>query len=210
MKQHTRFHAVRARGTASRSTASDGEAGFTLIETLLMLVILGLVVTLGLPALRETIQRAKFVGFVETTSAMMQKARFTAIKENQNTVVLADTTRSEILAFIDVPQGTDPPNRAFDAGETILGRMPLPLHILLAAPGTETVVDFSVADGPVFRPDGSVEEAGGIRFGDDRGNFLELRIDPPATSRIEIRKWEEVGGTGAWYAQGEGAKWVWL
>lgn len=198
------------RATAAKQTVDTHAAGFTLIETLLVLVLLTLFLLLGIPALRETIQRARFVSFVETTSALMQRARFTAIKENQDAVVLADSTGSQIVAFVDVPQGLNPPNRALDAGERVLGRLLLPNRIELAAPGTEAVIDFSVTDGPIFRPDGSVEEQGGIRFSDDRGNFLELRVDPPATSRIEIRKWEEVGGTGAWYPKGEGAKWKWL
>lgn len=189
---------------------SQSAAGFTLIEALIVMVILTLVLTLGIPSLRETIQRAKFLGFVDTTSTLMQKARFTSIKQNQDAVLLADTTTSEILAFVDVPQGGAPPNRVLDAGETVLGRMNLPRGVTLAAPGSEAVIDFTLADGPVFRSDGSVLEAGAIRFRDDRGNFVELRVDPPATSRVEIRKWEDSGGTGAWYAKGEGVEWHWL
>lgn len=194
----------------SPSSANPSNAGFSIIEMTFVLLIFSLLLTLGLPSLRATIQRAKFVGYLETASTLMQKARFTSIKENQEAVVLADTTTSQILAFLDVPQGTDPPNRSLDPGETVLGRLDLPVGIALAAPGTEAVIDFALADGPIFQPDGSVLEQGGLRFGDTRGNFLELRIDPPATSRIEIRKWEEAGGTGAWYPKGEGESWKWL
>ena len=40
----------------------------------------------------------------------------------------------------------------------------------------------------VFQPGGSVRDSGAIRFGDKRGNILEVRVEPRSTARVEIRK----------------------
>jgi hypothetical protein len=78
-----------------------------------------------------------------------------------------------------------------------VGRFVLPKGVDFAAPpdlkGADSVADFTVDDdgGPneaVFRGDGSILRAGGFRFGDERGNFVEVRVDPPATARVELRK----------------------
>ena len=58
----------------------------------------------------------------------------------------------------------------------------------------------------VFLSDGSVLELGAFRTGDLEGNYLEIRVDPKATARVEILKWD-----GAEYlAQGDkGKTWKW-
>jgi hypothetical protein len=74
----------------------------------------------------------------------------------------------------------------------------------------------------IFQPDGSVEAPGGIRISDgkDPSNVFEVRVDPPATARVEILKFvyddtrglmhlEEVGDpAGSWFGQG-GNVWEW-
>ena len=79
------------------------------------------------------------------------------------------------------------------------GTFELPAGISFAAPdGTD---DAKVADGfldvtwsgtdvAVFDSDGSVRVVGAFRTGDLEGNFLEIRVEPQATARVEIRKWD--------------------
>jgi len=52
----------------------------------------------------------------------------------------------------------------------------------------------------IFREDGSVLSTGAIRFADPRGNVLEVNVEPQATGRVEIRKYD---GT-AYVTKGEG------
>ena len=60
----------------------------------------------------------------------------------------------------------------------------------------------------VFLPDGSVEETGAFRFADVRGNFLEVRVEPLATARVQVRKWDETDNE--WYTRDQGGKaWEW-
>lgn len=179
--------------------------GFTIVELLVALAILGVLMLLGVPTLLDLIHRGRMEGLTRETAVLMQQARLEAIKRNRSAVVLADLVAGEMVAFVD--DGTDPPNRSLDPGERILGRLSLPAGITLSAPGGLPAIDgFTAADGPVYQPNGSALETGALRFGDPRGNFLELRIDPPATAHLQVRKFEQ----GGWYAPGEGGVvWEW-
>ena len=59
----------------------------------------------------------------------------------------------------------------------------------------------------VLLPDGSIRSEGGFRIADARGNFFEVRIEPRATARIEIRKYYETppfgGGVSDFYPRGK-------
>ncbi len=57
-----------------------------------------------------------------------------------------------------------------------------------------------------FNSDGSVDATGAFRYADQRGNFLEVRIDPRAVARVKVRKWD---GT-SWFARDESpGPWIW-
>lgn len=62
------------------------------------------------------------------------------------------------------------------------------------ATGEASLDGFTPFDGAVsavFQPNGSVADEGAFRIADLRGNFLEVRVAPAATGRIEIRKWQD-------------------
>lgn len=75
------------------------------------------------------------------------------------------------------------------------------------APAGEPIVDgFGDSDEARFTFAGGVVEAGAFRIAGPRQSFVEIRIDPPATARVEIRKWD---GT-AFRSQGQGeTSWKW-
>ena len=67
----------------------------------------------------------------------------------------------------------------------------------------------------VFQPDGSIEDPGAFRLADGKtpeANVFEIRIEPAATARIEIRKWLYGGVSGsdpdAFFPAGGGV-WKW-
>lgn len=205
-------------------SASDG--GFTLIELLVVLAILGLVSVLGIPALLNSLHRAKVEGAAEQVIAFARRARLEAIKRNRQTMLRADATSNELTAFVDVNQ-----NRVQDADEELLGRFTLPALVSFrgAPEGTSDdkapVEGFGGNPGPVFEPNGSVLTEGAIRVGDERGNVLEVRVVSAASGRMEIRKWlgadmvvssDPLAGSApadtdpGWYARGEERRgWVW-
>ncbi len=54
-----------------------------------------------------------------------------------------------------------------------------------------------------------MRNTGAIRFGDLRGNFLEVRVEPAATARVQVLKWDL--DLAAYQTRNQGDKpWVWL
>ena len=99
-----------------------------------------------------------------------------------------------------------------------IGRLDLPGDLSFAGPpANPAVVGFQSAGDDswvTFNTDGSVPQIGAFRVADPRGNFLEVRVGPAATAKIQVRKWNEdlavnVDGTH-WFSQDEGgAPWIW-
>ncbi len=200
-------------------------SGFTVIEMILVVAIIGIMATLGLPNLLRTLHRAKLEGIARETSVLMQMARSEAVRQNVPTVVRVDFTRNEVVAFADVdgPAAGSPSDMIYNpvAGEVHrttdyeIGRYMLPNRVLFEAPSGDPdgpVKGFTPA-GPgqvaLFNPNGSIEGLGAIRFADQRGNFLEVRVSPAATARVQVRKWDP--DLSAWHSRNQEDKpWVWL
>lgn len=203
--------------------------GFTLAEVLVVVAMVGIITLIGIPAMQRLIYRTKVEGIARETTILMNLARYEAIKRGVPVVVEIDPAGGEVFAFADVHGGLDPlapPDGIFAAiaGATArttdypIGRLPLPAGVTFSF---QAQTDLASVDGfnndgnpdppddkAIFMSDGSVLDSGAIRFGDIRGNFLEARIDPPGTARIELRKWDDADGE--WYAFGEGDKpWRW-
>ena len=195
------------------------------MELLVSLVVLGLISTLGLPALFQYVHRVKIEGINRQTGAMLQQARFEAIKRGVPAVVAIDPDAREIVSFVDVHGATlvDPSDGIFNplpapfgATDFEVARFPLPIGVdfrFQGATGLASVDGFLNTGNPdppdqraIFRPNGSVIAAGAFRFADARGNYLEVRVNPASTARVGVRKWDG----GAWRAFGEGGEpWVW-
>ena len=199
--------------------------GFTVIEMILVVAIIGIMATIGVPNLLRVIHRAKLEGIARETTVLMQRARSEAVRLNVPTVVRADLTRGEVVAFVDVdgPTILDAPDMLFNpvAGEPHrttdfeLGRFILPNQILFQAPTADPdgpIQGFTAAGGEfvaVFDPNGSIRDIGAVRFADQRGNFLEVRVTPAATARVQMRKWDS--DVSDWQTRNQGDKpWVWL
>lgn len=192
-------------------------AGFTIVEALITVTVIAVGSVMLYPALQQFIHRNKILGSVQSTGALMREARFEAIKRGVACVVHADGTTNEIVAFVDVDGdltfNPDPTETVFRATDYELRRYNLPAGVSFAAPAAQPPV-FGFTDlpahpwnGAVFQANGSVEDLGAIRFGDQRGNFFEARIEPAASARVSLRKWDGAN----WLAQGQGGKtWTWL
>ena len=189
----------------------------TLVEVLVVLTVLGIGAGMALPALQQFIHRNKILNSARSAVALMREARYEAIKLGTPCVVLADGVTNEVVAFVDVNGdltfNPDPAETTFRATDYELRRFNLPAGVNFAAPGVQppvsgfTVLPAEPWNGAVFQADGSVQDLGAIRFGDQRGNYLEASVDRAATARISLRKWN---GTD-WLEQGRGGEtWVWL
>ncbi len=187
---------------------SNDTTGFTLVEALVVVALVGIVATVGAPYLQRLIHRGKLEGIARQTAIRLRMARLEAIKQSRPTALRIDRQAREMLALLD-----EDGDGQFAADEPLLGREPLPTGIDFTAPVDDPapIAGFPTTSGGnvgqvTFGSDGSADAAGGIRLGDRRGNFLEVRVEPRTTARIEIRKWDG----SAWRAAGEGGTpWRW-
>jgi prepilin-type N-terminal cleavage/methylation domain-containing protein len=209
--------------------ARRSAAGFTLVEMIIVMGILGILAVWGIPALLQTLNRARLVGAAKEIATMFQVARLEAIKkggangdlQNRVTAVryqLDGTIESLQVVFEDAVNPLDDP--PWDPQIPIGGAYTLPTGVTLKAPGEspqgaaailgwDTPADDDAFDGPVFRSDGSALRAGAYRLADERGNFLEVRIEFPATGKVSIQKWFG-GGANDWWENHEAAHiWQW-
>ncbi|MGD2115801.1 MAG: prepilin-type N-terminal cleavage/methylation domain-containing protein [Acidobacteriota bacterium] len=206
------------------SDSRSAQEGFTLVEALVILAILGIALGLGLPALSRLITRSELEAAGRETAVLVQRARLEAIKRRVRTVVELDPATGDALAYADVDgeAAGDAPDLELNpvAGELRfdtdyrLGAVTAPSAVRVAAPGGQPAVDgLTVApDGRrvlVFFPTGAADRAGGFRLADASGwNHLEVRIEPAGTGRIELRKWNR--DLARWQGRGEGGEpWEW-
>jgi type II secretory pathway pseudopilin PulG len=203
-------------------------AGFTIVEAIRVVAIIGIASVLVLPTLQELIHTSKLRGIARGTTAQMRKARFEAIKRGVPCVVQISPATREVIAFADVhgatlvalPDGIFNPQAGQPPGATDyeLERVLLPAGVSFKF---QLLSDLASVDGfnntgnpdppddqAIFLSNGSVNDAGAFRFGDQRDNYLEVRIASPATGRVEVLKWSDADA--AWHEQGEGgATWKW-
>jgi prepilin-type N-terminal cleavage/methylation domain-containing protein len=192
----------------ARKVAAD--PGFTLVELAIVLAIIGVAVLIGMPALLNGIRRAEVEGGMRQAAVELRAARLEAIKKSATVYVEADMATDAIVTWRET--GVTPGFNPADPGaDQELRRLKLPSRLDFWGPADAT------AEGPdatepastpllTFLPSGSAEDTGAFRFGDGRGNFLEVRVDPPATARITMRKWD-----GAAFRQQDegGQRWTW-
>lgn len=150
-------------------------AGFTLIESLLVVALIGILAMFSIPALLSFIERSKLESTVRQAASQVQLARLDAIKRGAPTTVT-----------MDVPQRTLRVTR--NDGQEI-SSLPLPNGISFGA----TVYTATL------RPDGALDMTGSLGdddaflFVSDRNadNRMRVRIEPPATARTVIQKYNK-------------------
>ena len=199
-----------------RKRVCTRESGFTLIEVMIVAVIALVLITFGLPALRQILLRSSLEAMTQQVEATLRRARFDAIKEGSSVIVQALPLDGELRSYTDVPEVDNTGTRTDTAlayeplagapeGTTdrVLNSVKLPNFVAFRAPiGLEVVDGFTnISGGPigaadvseqvaVFRSDGSVQDVGALRIGDTRGNFFELRIDIAASGKVVLSKYD--------------------
>jgi type II secretory pathway pseudopilin PulG len=189
--------------------------GFTLIETLIILAIMMALAAFTLPEFFAIMNRARLEGTARQTATLMRAARLEAIKQSCYGVVMLEPANKRVVAFVDndrdgvyEPANTPP--------ERLIGRVDLPARVRFQdQSGNKDLTSVKGLDNPstpvalpdyqvMYQQDGSVLAIGALRFADDRGNVLEVNVEPRTTGKVEVRKYQNSG----WIGNGEGGA-VW-
>lgn len=176
---------------AGRRTAF-GSLGFTLIEVIIVLAVMAIMSGLLYPTIQFQLTRVRVMTSAKQVTSVFQRARLEAIRRNTTGTVEIDVAGRRVVGDVD--------------GVAFVGL--LSAGVEFGAPPGEVIIDgFGASDAANFTIAGGVLESGAFRIiGPRERNFVEVRIDPPATARVQIRKWD---GT-AFKAQGEGGvSWTW-
>jgi prepilin-type N-terminal cleavage/methylation domain-containing protein len=192
-----------------------GLRGFTLIEMLVVMALMLALVALGIPSLQNALHQSKMRGMVQEITVALRLARIDAIKtSSQGIVQIVPSTGPDKPALVRAFSDRDSDGK-LGAGEPVLASFVLPTGVTFENSAglldKDSVEGFSAdpAGGPnmaIFRRDGSIADIGGFRISDPYGNQMEVRVEPAATARIEVRKFEN----GAYVANGDNGKaWTW-
>lgn len=187
--------------------------GFTLVESLIVIAIIGILVLISAPAFLRMMNRFKLTGTTREVASLMQASRMEAIKLNAPAQVNYDVASNTFVAFVDFDRDS-----AFSAGDRMLAaRVIVPTKVEFWGPGDGAPNGANAIDGwddpparmgPVFNADGSVDRVGAYRFKDTNDNFLEVRVETPATGRMVLKKY--FPDDSSFFLNGEsGHKWVW-
>lgn len=198
----------------SHRPLSGNARGFTMIELLLVLSLMLILALFGYPTLIRYIHKSRLVSIARQTTSLMSLSRFEAVKRNRPVRVEADFVGNRVIAFADLNS-----NGTFEeASDKLVNRFPLPQDVRFWGPadpapnGADAISNFSkdaTKGWAVYQPDGSIARTGGIRFGDNVGNFLEVRVQDLAGARTRLLKWDTTVSPSAWVAEGTAGKaWV--
>lgn len=191
----------------TRNTRTAYRRGFTLIELMIVMLLVGMIVLFGFPALDKLINRNKLMGVATEATNGLRLARYQAIKNSRPTVYSINPGTREILSWVD-----DNDDGLPDVGEEVLMRTTLQAGLYIGGPGGPEGAPIDGFEGTTmarFNADGSVDAVGAYRICDhpaEPRNFLEVAVRPRSVARIEIRKWD-----GAkWWGSDEGPNpWIW-
>ena len=189
------------------------QTGFTLIEMLVVLGVIGILILISVPTFLRMMNRYRLTGTTREVASLMQAARLEAIKLNTPAQVNYDATTNTFMAFVDM----DRDNALSGADRILAATVIIPATVSFQGPGDAAPNGANAIDGwddapaqlgPIFRPDGSVDRVGAFRLKDRDNNFIEVRVETPATGRLALRKQDRADGI--FYLNGEaGHKWEW-
>lgn len=194
---------------------SRGLRGFSLIEMLVVLALMMVLVSLGIPALQNALHQSKMRGMVQEITVALRLARIDAIKtSSQGIVQIVPSTGPGVLPLVRAFSDRDSDGK-LGAGERVLASFVLPTGVSFEDNAgkldKDSVEGFSTdpAGGPniaIFHGDGRIEKRGKFHISDPYGNYMEVFVETEATARIVVRKFE----SGEYVPNGDkGNAWTW-
>jgi len=179
----------------SSSTRYSSRRGFSLIEIMVVIALIGLILAIGIPYFATILHRSRVDGLARELNLTVLSARLQAIKRGTNiTVGLSTDPASPFGPNTAVVFNDANANGAVDAGELIRADSldPAGHRVTLAidAPEATSPSTAPVTTLIVFSPFGSVASGGdkSVYIGDRYGNTLQVRVTTAATGRVTMTK----------------------
>ncbi|MDH5179403.1 MAG: GspH/FimT family pseudopilin [Gammaproteobacteria bacterium] len=149
--------------------------GFSLIELMLMLAIVGIVVAFGMPKITGVLENNRIVTYVNLLSANLSYARSESVKRGVQVLVISNSGDNNWLngwtVYIDADN-----NNAVTAGEELRIVDPLGLKntTLTGPPGNV-----------IYSPDGSVNAVTSFQF-NSAGMYPTRDVNITITGKVDI------------------------
>jgi len=164
-------------GSAARKQRSS--AGFSLIEMLVTVTLIGLMVVIGYPSMQDWLDRYEVRAAASEIASSIQLQRMRAVSQNTEFSIEFDADAGTYTLY----QGADP-----DTG-TMLDTIARTLPRTVAFQGADDPVDVA-GDTIVFHPDGSLNDSTAsvdtITVGNTAAAF-EVQLNR-ATGRVEVQQ----------------------
>jgi len=153
-----------------RTSSRNREAGFSIIELMVVVVIMTIVLAASVPALRKHEETVNLTSGSRELESSLKLARTRAVSTNNSVVVVFDTDAGTYLTFEDRDgDGTQ------DAGETSSGPFEVPKKVAIGS------VSFA-RNSVTFTPSGAASETGSVVLVNTRN--LAQRIDLTAATGL--------------------------
>ncbi len=201
-------------GGADRGGGAPAEAaasgGFSLVEALVALVVVGLLAAVGIPG----VQRLRVVygssSAVRELADVHERARSEALRRHSQVGVAYDQGRRTVTVFEDRDRaGRDAPgntNGALDLGEEVIARVDLATVLRFARPSPGAPVDVGGST-VLYRADGTPRPGlvtdPAVYLADAKLNYFRVRVNR-VTGLARVEKWDN---RTTWSARREDWQW---
>lgn len=137
---------------------SNFSAGFTLIELMITMVIIGIFASMAIPSFQKTWEKNQFRAGNKAFTSALRKARSYAISNKQPFGIYVDAEALTVTLFRDI---VNPGNLAYDEGDStyVVDTLPREFTYLYSYPTTNVIM---------FQPNGTAQ------FGGDIGTIITM------------------------------------
>lgn len=157
-------------------------AGFTIIEVLAIVTIIGVVLVIGIPRTMKEFGRIRCENFASQTASMIQQTRMRAIRDNQEYSIDIDLAENEFTGLEGGATTGTADTLQLDLDEVKLQLYDDPSCYALTSDDRQYVKGALVYNGQ-----GVADEVRAFCFQDGRGNIMQIAIDtlggPPKTRK---------------------------
>jgi type IV fimbrial biogenesis protein FimT len=201
------------RHSRGSSPSRAAQRGFTLVEGLVVLVLIGLAVVIAVPNLQRVRVQARTTSSLRDIERATGLARTEALKRHSPMGVVFDKAGHRLQVFEDWDSGgadvASNDNGSLESNEDSLVEIPLDADIEFTSnPGGGGMVGVATvtwgSDGSISHGVTSTVNSQWIR--DTPGNIFRIRFIE-ATGNSSVEKWTKVGASDTWTAKRE--LWQW-